>query len=69
MKILVFSSTSCMQFIKTIWPNTRIRQWMLPALFALLLSLTACGGGGGGGGAATNTDCVVDTSTLGNCTI
>jgi len=72
MKILVFLSITRMQFIKNIWPITRVRQRMLPALFALLLSLTACGGGGGGGGSSggtTNTDCVLDTSTLDNCTL
>ena len=37
---------------------------------AAIALLTGCGGGGGGGGGgSTNTDCVLGTSTLDNCTL
>ena len=35
---------------------------------AVVVLMTGCGGGGGGGG-STNTDCVLGTSTLDNCTL
>lgn len=36
---------------------------------AVVTLITGCGGGGGGGGGSTNTDCVLGTSTLNNCTL
>lgn len=31
--------------------------------------LAGCGGGGGGGAPAGSTNCVIGTSTIGNCTL
>lgn len=40
-------------------------------LSALSLGLTACGGGGGETASSTpvNTDCVLDTAKIGDCTL
>jgi len=39
------------------------------AALALLLIVASCGGGGSSPPPETNTDCVIGTSTIGDCTI
>ena len=50
-------------------PKRRVNPWSGPVLLLFALSLTACGGGGSDPAAATDTNCVIGTSTIGNCNI
>ena len=49
--------------------NRRVNYWVVPVLLMFAVGLTACGGGGSDPAAATDTNCVIGTSTIGNCNI
>ena len=65
-------STGCYSRVFNSRAKPGVNRWAGAILILCSLGLSACGGGGGGGStppADTTSNCVVGTSTIGNCKI
>ena len=65
-------STGCYSRVFDSRAKPGVNRWAGAILILCSLGLSACGGGGGGGStppADTTSNCVVGTSTIGNCKI
>ena len=69
-------STGCYSRVFNSRAKPGVNRWAGAILILCSLGLSACGGGGGGGGggtspppADTSSNCIVGTSTIGDCKI